>query len=95
MVRVAALEAHTVQLGKYVKQQQQQLAAMPAFAESLERLVREVAVLSASARQEPHDVAAKVDVAASGGSHNSHGLNQPKTSVWVSMRGVVVKCSFD
>ena len=76
MVRVAALEAHTVQLGKYVKQQQ---SAMPAFAESLERLVREVAVLSASARQEPHDVAAKVDVAASGGSYNSHGLNQPKT----------------
>ena len=77
MDRVAALEAHTVQLGKYVKQQQ---SAMPAFAEALETLVREVAVLSASARQEPHDVAAKVDVAASGGSHNSHGLNQPKTS---------------
>ena len=43
MDRVAALEAHTVQLGKYVKQQQ---SAMPAFAEALETLVREVAVLS-------------------------------------------------
>ena len=51
MVRVAALEAHTVQLGKYVKQQQ---SAMPAFAESLERLLREVLALLQVLRKTTH-----------------------------------------